>query len=261
MAKIFISYRRADSAGHAGRLYDSLCSHFGADRVFLDVDDIHPGQDFTQILEETERSCSALVVVIGKSWLNPRLNDPQDFVRREIAGGLLANLQVFPVLVQGAKMPEIGELPAEIAALAHVQAIEVRDERFRQDSMDLIAALDKLVLVAPASWAGTWQATVTYSWGAVHKEVFRFEVDEDELTGTASYVGLPRAIYDGKISDKKISFTTKSLTALGDKTYEEKHSYSGKLADGNITFRLQTDTGYDTRLPETFTAVRAPVEK
>lgn len=260
MAKIFISYRRADSAGHAGRLYDSLCSHFGADRVFMDVDDIHPGEDFVQILDETERSCSALMVVIGKSWLGPRLNEAQDFVRREIAGGLRANLRVFPVLVQGAKMPEEGELPAEIAALAHVQAIEIRDERFRQDSTDLIAALDKVVLVASNGWAGTWQATVKYSWGDVHKEVFQFEVDEGELTGTASYVGLPRAIYDGKIIDKKISFTTKSLTALGDKTYEEKHNYSGKLVDGSIAFRLQTETGYDSRLPETFNAVRAPTE-
>jgi hypothetical protein len=226
----------------------------------MDVDDIHPGEDFTQKLEQAEQACLALVVVIGKGWLIPRLNDPQDFVRREIASGLRANLRIFPILVQGAKMPQAVELPDEIAALAHAQATEIRDDRFQRDAADLVAALSQLIAddarPASAGWIGTWQATVKYSWGVVHNEIFKFEVDDDELLGTASYVGLPRAISDGKISDKKISFTTKSISVLGEKTYEEKHAYSGKLIDGQIAFRLQTESGYDTRLPETFVAVR-----
>jgi len=222
----------------------------------MDVDDIHPGEDFAKKLDETERACSAAVVVIGNNWLNSRLNNEQDFVRREIASALHANLQIFPVLIQGAKMPQAVDLPEEVASLAHIQAIEIRDDRFQKDSADLIAALDQLVRRAPLGWAGTWQATVKYSWGDVHNETFHFEVDDDEVTGTASYVGTPRAIYDGKISGPKISFTTKSITSLGDKTYEEKHIYSGKLVDGKIAFRLQTDTGYDSRLPELFSAVR-----
>jgi hypothetical protein len=225
----------------------------------MDVDDIRPGENFVQKLEETEHASAALVVVIGTTWVNQRLHDPEDFVRREIARGLRENLKVLPLLVQGAKMPQAMELPDEIAALALLQAIEVRDERFQRDAADLVEALRQVVTIAPPAsenWAGTWQATVNYSWGDAHKEMFRFEVDDNDLLGTASYIGLARAICDGKIGGKKISFFTKSVTLLADKTYEEKHVYSGKLTDGTIVFRLQTDTGYDTRLPETFTAVR-----
>jgi hypothetical protein len=255
MAAIFISYRRNDSAGHAGRLYDALCAHYGPERVFLDVDDILPGEDFCRKLEDTERKCSALVVVIGKGWLTPRLNEPQDFVRLEIASGLQAKLRIFPVLVQGARMPEQHELPDDLADLAHVQALEIRDDRFQRDAADLVSALGE---IAPAaeSWAGTWRATVQYNWGAVHEETFKLELDEDELLGTASYLGVARAIQDGKASDRKISFVTKTLTMLGDKTYEEKHSYSGKMTDGKINFRLLTETGYDSRPEDRFIAIR-----
>ncbi len=255
MAAIFISYRRNDSAGHAGRLYDTLCARYGAERVFLDVDDIRPGEDFARKLENTEGNCSALVVVIGKGWLIPRLNEPEDFVRLEIARGLQAKLRIFPVLVQGARMPERHELPDDLADLAHVQALEIRDDRFQRDAADLIAALGEIAPVAQ-SWAGTWRATVKYSWGDIHEETFKLEVDGDELFGTATYVGTARAIQDGNASEAKISFVTKTLTMLGDKTYEEKHSYSGRMSDGNISFRLLTETGYDSRPEDKFTAVR-----
>jgi hypothetical protein len=257
MPGIFISYRRSDSAGHAGRLCDALVNHFGADRVFMDVDDIRPGENFIQKLDQSEHSCSVLLAVIGKSWLSPRLEDPQDFVRREIASGLQSKLRVFPILVQGASMPPAEQLPAEIAGLSHLQAYELQDARFQRDAADLIALLDPLITsMALPLWAGTWQANVTYGWGATHLEKFDFQVDDDELLGTASYVGIARPITEGKVTEKKISFVTKSLTALDDKTYEEKHAYSGKLVDGKIVFRLQTDSGYDSRLPETFTAAR-----
>jgi TIR domain len=113
----------------------------------------------------------------------------------------------------------------------------------------------------PSSFAGQWQALVKYSWGDSHKEVFNFKVDQNELFGTASYVGGPRGILDGKIEGNKITFTTKSITALGDKTYEEKHNYRGRLAGDAIEFMLQTDSGYDSRTPEEFTAKRVEPAK
>ena len=123
MAKVFISYRRDDSAGYAGRIYDRLCLHFGADHVFMDVNDIKMGDDFVKVLEETEQGCTALLVVIGRSWLTSRLPDgaarlfdPQDFVLREISTGLKNNVRLFPVLVGGARMPQAQELPEELAA-------------------------------------------------------------------------------------------------------------------------------------------------
>ena len=97
---------------------------------------------------------------------------------------------------------------------------------------------------------------VKYSWGDSHNEVFSFKVDQNEVYGTASYVGGARGIVDGKIDGNRISFTTKSMTMLGDKTYEEKHFYKGRLTGSSIDFVLQTETGYDSRPPEMFTASR-----
>ena len=113
----------------------------------------------------------------------------------------------------------------------------------------------------PSSFGGQWQALVKYSWGDSHKETFNFKVDENELLGTASYVGGPRGILDGKIEGTKVTFTTKSMTALGDKTYEEKHSYRGRLSGDTIEFMLQTESGYDSRPPEIFTAKRVESAK
>jgi len=256
MAAIFISYRRDDSAAHAGRLYDSLCARFSPEQVFMDVDAIKPGDDFVKVLDDTEKVSSALVVVIGPNWVTKRLFDPQDFVRREIMAGLMSGVRVFPVLVGGAHMPQSADLPEELAPLARAQALAIRDEAFHRDADGLMAALDQVVSTPAAGFAGTWQATVKYNWGDTYEEVFTIELDDGELLGTASYVGTPRAIQDGKVSGNKIAFQTKSLTMLGDKTYEEKHQYSGKLVDGQIKFRLQTETAYDTRLPEIFTAAR-----
>src|SRR5689334_19891143 len=106
-SRIFISYRRDDSSGHAGRLYDALRNRLGDDRVFRDIDTIRPGDDFTKVIQDSIASCQALIAIIGKHWLDTsagagrRLDDPKDFVRREIAAGLTQNVRVIPVLVQG----------------------------------------------------------------------------------------------------------------------------------------------------------------
>jgi hypothetical protein len=107
-----------------------------------------------------------------------------------------------------------------------------------------------------ADFSGKWQAEVKYNWGAVHKETFDFKVDEKELMGTASYIRTPRGILDGKIDGNRISFTTKSMTLLGSQTYEEKHYYKGRMTADGIEFMLQTESGYDSRTPEMFTAKR-----
>jgi hypothetical protein len=268
MPALFISYRRDDSAGYAGRLYDRLCAHFGSQQVFMDVDGIQLGDDFVQVLDETEKRCSALLVVIGRSWLTiasatgaARLFDPQDFVRREIAAAFEANIHLCPVLVGGASMPPAEQLPEALTPLARLQAMVLHDTSFQRDADQLIAALDRIVSPASPSmdFMGTWRATVKYNWGVSYEEVFRFELDEDDLLGSATYVTVPRILQDAKIAGNRISFSTKSTSVAGDKTYEEKHQYSGKLVDGKINFRLQTESGDDSRLPETFTATRDSV--
>jgi hypothetical protein len=269
MARIFISYRRDDSAGYAGRVYDRLCARFGPEQVFMDLDDIKPGDDFVKVLDETEKNCAALVVVIGRSWLTVRssdgtlrLFDPKDFVRQEIAAGLKNNVRLFPVLVGGSRMPQLPELPEDLASLAHVQALPIHDDSFQRNADQLIAVLEQVVSlsVPVAHFEGTWRSTIKYSWGDTHQEIFQFETDESDLLGTATYLGVPRVIQDGKINGGKIAFLTKSRTMMGDNTYEEKHQYSGKLVNGQINFRLLTETGYDSRLPEIFTAVADPAK-
>ncbi len=152
MSSIFISYRRGDSSGHAGRLFAHLIQHFRKERVFMDVAGIEPGIDFVEAIEKALSSCSAFLVVIGKDWLDSkdkkgsrRLEDLNDFVRLEIQTALERNIRVIPVLIEGAVMPAAGNLPDVLAALVRRQPIEISDNRWDYDSGRLIEALDKVI--------------------------------------------------------------------------------------------------------------------
>ncbi|MDS4013905.1 MAG: toll/interleukin-1 receptor domain-containing protein, partial [Candidatus Accumulibacter sp.] len=137
MSRIFISYRREDSIAYAGRLYDHLAAHFGADRVFMDLGQIKAGEDFTRVLAEQIAACDVVVALIGPDWLNAsnaqgrRLDQADDFVRYELASALAQGKRVVPLLVGGARMPASGDLPPAIAELAHRQAHELDDRRFQ----------------------------------------------------------------------------------------------------------------------------------
>ena len=150
MSGIFISYRRQDSAAHAGRLYDRLAAHFGAERVFMDVDDLSPGEDFAAQIESRVASCDAMVVVIGRNWLTARndegklrLSDPNDFVGLEVAAALRRRVLVIPVLVGGAAMPKPENFRADLKSLAGRNALHIEDRDFQRDTDGLIAALEK----------------------------------------------------------------------------------------------------------------------
>ena len=151
MPGIFISYRREDSPGHAGRIFDRLRSRFGSDVVFMDVAAIEAGVDFVDVLHKAVGSCDALLAVIGPQWLsatqggNRRLDDPRDFVRIEIAGALERNVRVLPVLVEGARVPSVESLPADLQALTRRQAIELRDARWDDDIERLVEGLAKFL--------------------------------------------------------------------------------------------------------------------
>src|SRR2546422_8697286 len=118
MPHFFISYRRDDSGGYAGRLYDRLSAHFGAECVFMDIDTIEAGTDFVAVIENAISQCDILLVLIGQRWLSitdaagqRRLDNPEDFVRLEVQTGLESNIRVIPVLAGGAKMPRAQGLP------------------------------------------------------------------------------------------------------------------------------------------------------
>jgi hypothetical protein len=149
MPGVFISYRRQDSAGHTGRLFDRLKLGFGADRVFFDIVGIDAGADFVRTLEQTVGSCDLLLAVIGPEWLTAldaqgkrRLDDPDDFVRLEIASALRRETRVIPVLIAGASMPSTQALPDDLKPLARRQAIELRDTRWDADVSELLKAVE-----------------------------------------------------------------------------------------------------------------------
>jgi len=138
-ANIFINYRREDSSGHAGRLFDALSSQFPG-RLFMDIDTLEPGVDFVDAIEQAVGSCEVLIVVIGREWLtikhaagHRRLDDPADYVRLEVESALARQIRVIPVLVQDAPMPRAEELPPSLARLARRNAIELSDARWAYD--------------------------------------------------------------------------------------------------------------------------------
>jgi len=139
---VFLCYRRDDTAGYAGRLYDRLKARF-PHRVFRDVDEIAPGSDYVTAIEKALGGCGAFVVLIGRQWSSEgRLDDSADLVRLEIATALRQGLRVVPVLLRGATMPSADDLPADLAALARRQALTFSDEDWDHDCARLIAALE-----------------------------------------------------------------------------------------------------------------------
>lgn len=142
---IFISYRREDSAAYAGRISDHLSALFGADRVFMDVEDIAPGQNFAQTIDQTIASCSVVLVIIGPRWmeiLRERSQESQqDFVCHEIQAALAHHITVIPVLVGGATMAQLSGVTGPMADLPLHQAAELRDGAFKEDCTRLANAL------------------------------------------------------------------------------------------------------------------------
>jgi hypothetical protein len=157
MARIFISYRREDSGAWAGRLHDRLREHFGRDDIFMDIDTIEPGLDFTEVIERTVASCDVLIALIGRQWLTStdaagqrRLDDPEDLVRREIATALRRNIRVIPVLIQDMSMPRAADLPDDLQLLTRRNAVDLSDTHFHRDADQLMVVLDRVLGVTPS---------------------------------------------------------------------------------------------------------------
>jgi TIR domain len=148
---IFLNYRRTDTAGHAGRIFDRLNQRFPG-RVFRDVTGIGYGLDFAEEIGRKLESCKALIVLIGPHWLSVpdevggrRLDDENDFVRLEIATVLRRNIRVVPVLVGGAHMPSSADLPEDLQPLARRNALEITEPDFDNDVARLGNALAEVL--------------------------------------------------------------------------------------------------------------------
>jgi hypothetical protein len=145
---LFISYRRHDSAGYSGRVHDRLQQEFGHNLLFMDVDSIPLGSNFTKVLGEEIAKCDALLAVIGPGWLDARdenghrrLGNPDDFVRIEIGTALKRGIRVIPILLEGTQIPKADQLPDDLKELALRAGLDVRHASFNEDMERLIREL------------------------------------------------------------------------------------------------------------------------
>jgi hypothetical protein len=157
----FICYRRADTAASAGRIRDFLLTKF-PNRIFMDTADIAPGSDFVEEIERTVGRSHAVIVLIGRKWLDldgmRRLGEPGDYVTFEIRTALERGLPTIPILLEGAAMPSENDLPAPIQGLARSQAIEIRHASFGRDVEELAKALYRVLDVRPPAKIERWVA-------------------------------------------------------------------------------------------------------
>jgi TIR domain len=146
--RIFLSYRREDASAWAGRLTDALAVRFGAENIFQDVTALRPGVNYLVAIDEAVRRSDVALVVIGPDWLTAahadgsrRLADESDDVRAEVRSALASAPLVIPVLVGGARMPTGSELPVDLAPVALLQAVTIRDETWHRDVDELVSAI------------------------------------------------------------------------------------------------------------------------
>jgi hypothetical protein len=154
--RVFISYRRDDAAGYAGRLEEALERRLGHGSVFRDVLDIQPGEDFVQAIRTRLQGAKTVLVLIGPRWAGAdaagqrRIDDEQDFVRLEVAAALDSGAQVVPVLLPGAGMPSEASLPPPLQALARRNAMSLGDAHW---DADMARLADSIGLPKPrARW-------------------------------------------------------------------------------------------------------------
>jgi len=164
---IFISYRRDDTEGEAGRLFDDLVRAYGDESVFMDVSAIDPGLDFRKAIDANVASCGVLLAMIGPTWAsvtdeggNRRLDNPTDFVRLEIASALARQIAVIPVLVHGARMPALDQLPDDLKDLSYRNSVEITHARWNSDVALLVTALKNYVTVNKSRETETVHATI-----------------------------------------------------------------------------------------------------
>lgn len=156
--RIYVSYRRSDSLGFAGRISDRLAAHFGTENIFTDTDSIPPGADFRQTLNAEIGRCDVMLALMGHDWVSSvdsegrrRVDNPGDFIRAELETALAQSLPIVPVIVDGAGMPPANSLPESIQPIAYRNAAAIRqDPDFHRDVDRLIEGIESLVQRSPS---------------------------------------------------------------------------------------------------------------
>jgi hypothetical protein len=194
-SSVFISYRRDDTAANAGRLYDHLSNHFGEDNVFMDIDTIATGSDFTEAIRDALSRCNVMFVLIGRNWLSitdnsgrRRLDNPGDFVRLEIETAVRRGIRMVPVLIDGAEPPMAKDLPLSLQPLIKYQALQLTNIGFRSQVTRLLAVAEEAgtpVNPAQASLA-RWHLELLRDEGS-KKKTFRLWTARESHEITVAY--------------------------------------------------------------------------
>jgi TIR domain-containing protein len=149
--KMSISYRREDSRWSARSLYDRLTAHFDQKQIFMDVDGLPSGTDSVKTIERRVSGCDVLIAVIGPHWITcssglggRRLDNPEDFVRMEIAAALRRNIRVIPVLVDGASIPRSDDLPDDLKSIVRRNALFVSATNFDDVCRRLVEVIERI---------------------------------------------------------------------------------------------------------------------
>ena len=152
MSRIFISYRRDETSAWAFIVNDRLGARFGADKIFMDIDSIEPGDDFVEVIKNKVGACEVLIVLIGRAWLTctddhgrRRLDNHDDFVRLEVKAALERGIRVIPVLVDGARPPKPEDVPGDLSALCQRNTLALTDVGYRQDLNRLVEVVAKVI--------------------------------------------------------------------------------------------------------------------
>lgn len=150
-ARVFLSYRRSDAEAMALILFYCLLSQIEGIQLFRDSDTLQPGMVYADMIDQTIANCDVVLVLIGKKWLGARhadgrlrLDDADDLVRLEVAAGLQQGKKVFPCLIDGVRMPAVGQLPPDLQALARIHATPLTLSSFARDVMPLVDALQRV---------------------------------------------------------------------------------------------------------------------
>ena len=141
MARIFLSYRKADGVASGARsyLYEKLTNRYGPDSVFMDVERMQVGSDFRECLNDELQKTEVVIVLIGPEWvkhLQERAFNQDDFVRLEIETALKQGKPVLPLLLEGAVMPSHTEVPETISAFTFNHGVEIDTGRYFKEGVE-----------------------------------------------------------------------------------------------------------------------------
>ncbi|MBT9596922.1 MAG: toll/interleukin-1 receptor domain-containing protein [Vitreoscilla sp.] len=228
-----------------------------------------------------------------RDGLPARISEPGDFVRREVESALARGLHVIPLLIDGAAMPSEAQLPDSLHPLAGLHALEIGNTRFAADMERLAQALHAVLgtpapapkaarrvvvgaltfaaVLAGAGWwlarpagpvpraavNGNWQAEVVYDWpNARYTERFTLAGEGTGLHGSASFLGVPRGLLEGRVEAGQLNFVTRTQETGSSGSAEAVHRYQGRLVGEEIRFVMQTEGGSSAHLPIEFSARR-----